>query len=61
MSDAGVGLEQKPDDTCAQCGAMSLVLLTSCPGCGLLQPLCPSCVTAHVAELAEQAGRSLGD
>jgi hypothetical protein len=61
VSDAGVGPGQSREDTCGRCGAGLLVLLTFCPGCGLLEPLCPSCITAHVAELAEQAGRPLGD
>lgn len=62
MGDVAPGTDRKPaNDTCAKCGSDLLVLLTFCPGCGLLLPLCPSCITAHVAELADQAGRTLGD
>ena len=58
--DVAVGADGQPaNDTCGRCGSMWHVLLTFCPGCGI-QPLCASCITAHVAELAEQAGRELG-
>ena len=56
-----LGFEEQPaSDTCGRCGSMWHVMLTLCPGCGTLS-LCASCITAHVAELAEQAGRSLGE
>jgi hypothetical protein len=59
--DVAGGTDEHPaNDACDRCGSMTHVLLTFCPGCGI-QPLCPSCITAHVAELAELAGRSLGD
>jgi hypothetical protein len=45
---------------CDQCGAdNALVLDTYCPSCGT-KALCVNCIVAHIAQIAEQAGRPLG-
>jgi len=44
---------------CVRCGETGIVLLASCPSCGVL-PLCADCIVAHIAEICAQEGRTLG-
>jgi hypothetical protein len=44
---------------CVRCGGTRVVLLTSCPACGVL-PLCVDCIVAHIADICAQKGRALG-
>jgi hypothetical protein len=46
-------------DWCVRCGDTGIVLVTYCPRCGAL-PLCVDCIVAHIAEICEQNGRTLG-
>jgi hypothetical protein len=51
---AGAGF--KP---CEECRVNEAVLDTYCPSCGT-KSLCIDCIVAHIAQIAEQAGRPLG-
>jgi len=44
---------------CEQCGVNEALLETYCPSCGT-KDLCVECIVTHVAQIAEQAGRTLG-
>ena len=53
---SGFGWSYKP---CEQCGVHEAILDTYCPSCGT-KSLCADCIVAHIAQIAEQAGRPLG-
>ena len=44
---------------CEQCGVNEAILDIYCPSCGT-KSVCVDCIVAHIAQIAEQAGRTLG-